>query len=278
MPDTSSDENGCCNETKSTKKRKISGRLQDTAKKLRNSTLETGPDCPCKRYECFNNITEKERHILITQFNDMGREGGYNSQNSYLAGLISLTPVLSRRPRLGPENANHNQSSYSYKVRVVRDGNAIEIPVCFVGFQSIFCVKPFRLHTIKTALRETGKAPTDGRGKHTNRPHRLDPDLHKSVMSFFGSLKGRKAHYSLKDTDKVYLPEETNLKDLLGIFLNQHPNTEISYESFRKILCQTLTLLSDIQGVTPVLGVTSIKQRCQLLKDRLLLVRIKCKL
>lgn len=72
----------------------------------------------------------------------MGREQGYDAQNSYLSRPISLHPVKRRKPRLDINRAKMNDSSYSYKVRVVRDGSAVEIPVCFRGFKSILGEKP----------------------------------------------------------------------------------------------------------------------------------------
>lgn len=231
-----SDENVTVQDSaKISKKRKVKGRMCDAAKKMRECTFETGQDCLCKRYECFKNINSAERACLIKQFNDIGREGGTNAQNAFLSGLISLQPVAQRRPRKNEKDARFNDSSYTYKVRVVRDGLAVEVPVCFKGFQALFGIKPFRLHTIKTSLRTTGKPPIDGRGKHSNRPHKLSENTRCAVMSFFGSLKGRKAHYSLKDSEKVYLPAESNIKELLGIFLNKHPGLQISYETFRHI-------------------------------------------
>lgn len=50
------------------------------------------------------------------------------------------------------------------ELRAIGDGKAVELPICFKGFQSLFGVKPFTLHTIKIVLRQTGKLPTDKRG------------------------------------------------------------------------------------------------------------------
>lgn len=61
------------------------------------------------------------------------------------------------------------------------------------------------------------------------------------MMNFFGSLKGRKAHYSLKDSNKVYLPEHLNVKKLLALFLQQY-NTEISYDTFRQTFVQNFNI------------------------------------
>lgn len=108
----------------STKKRRKFGTVKDACKKLRNMTNETGRDCNCKRYQCFQNIIASERAILIRDFNALADR---NVQNSYLAGLITLGPVQRRRFRKGEETSTsfHNYS-YEYKVRVVREGKIFE--------------------------------------------------------------------------------------------------------------------------------------------------------
>ncbi|CAH1099043.1 unnamed protein product [Psylliodes chrysocephalus] len=52
----------------------------------------------------------------------------------------------------------------------------------------------------------TGEPPIDGRGRHTNRPHKMSEQTCELL------LQGRKAHYSLKNSNRVYLPEDMNQK------------------------------------------------------------------
>lgn len=66
------------------------------------------------------------------------------------------------------------------------------------------------LKILKKDLTDFGEVRPDGRGKHSNRPNRLSEKTKSKVFSFIKSLKGRKSHYSLKDTSKVYLPDELN--------------------------------------------------------------------
>lgn len=94
---------------------------------------------------------------------------------------------------------------------------------------------------MKDSLTSTRKAPSDKRGTHKSRPHKTSEDTHNAMMNFFGSLKGRKAHYSLKDSNKVYLPEHLNVKKLLALFLQQY-NTEISYDTFRQTFIQNFNV------------------------------------
>lgn len=233
MSDSSSESEVVCvkDNTSGCRKKRKYGTVFEATKKLRNSSYETGEDCHCKRYQCFLNVSENERNTLIRDFNALGDR---NSQNAYLSGLISVNPVKQRRPRQDEENANLNNFSYEYKVRVNRNDSLAEIPVCFRGFLSLFGVTPRRLQTMKSSLASTGMAPIDKRGKHENRgKNKLPEATYEAMDSFFKSLKGRKAHYSLKDTQKIYLPENLNVKKLLAMFLEKHPSVEISYEKFR---------------------------------------------
>ncbi|CAG9792957.1 unnamed protein product [Diatraea saccharalis] len=57
--------------------------------------------------------------------------------------------------------------------------------------------------------------------------------MHKSkVMDNIRSLRGRKSHYSLHDSSKIYLPEELSVKKMYDMFEDKN---QLSYESYRSI-------------------------------------------
>ena len=58
------------------------------------------------------------------------------------------------------------------------------------------------LQTLRESLSTTGNIPIDKRGKHKNRPRKLSDEILNEVDNFLKSLKGRKSHYSLKDSKK----------------------------------------------------------------------------
>lgn len=60
--------------------------------------------------------------------------------------------------------------------------------------------------------RTFGKVLPDKRGKHKNRPRGLTEETTTKVHEHIQSLRGRKSHYSLKKSDKIYLPDELNIK------------------------------------------------------------------
>lgn len=218
-----------------TKKRKNYGRVADANKKLRAMSHELGESCGCTRLKCFVNITLDERKFLLKEFNLLGDN---NKQSSYLSGLVEVKSVARHRPRKkscdGVE-AKCNNYSYKYKVRLVREGKLVEIPVCFKALQSIFGISNQKMITIKKSLTSTGLPPVDKRGLHKNRVHKKPEPTVKCVHEHIQSLRGRKSHYSLKKTSKIYLPEELNIKKLHQMYLMKYHNQPVSYEYYRYI-------------------------------------------
>lgn len=202
LSELSSSSDGIITEQQTSKKRIKTGRERDVLKKLRATTHELGPDCNCKRYRCFENISVEERTRIIREFNNLGN---YNDQSKYLCGLITVLPVMRRRSRLGDDNAQYNLASYAYRVRVFCDGKLEDKSVCVKAFISIHGISAKRVQTLRESLATTGVTPIDKRGKHKNRPRKLSDEIVNKVEGFLKSLKGRKSHYSLKDSNKTYL-------------------------------------------------------------------------
>ncbi|CAG9833239.1 unnamed protein product [Diabrotica balteata] len=98
------------------KKRKSYGRMTDVAKKLRLCSHELGPDCKCKRLNCFVNVSDENKLRILRDFNN--NYSTYDEQNTYLAGLITVVPVKRRRAK-NPESGvkKFNDASYSFRVR-----------------------------------------------------------------------------------------------------------------------------------------------------------------
>lgn len=74
-----------------TKKRPVTGRVQDASKKLKVKGHATGDNCNCSRFACFDNISLDKRNQkfnqikIIQKFNEYDT---YNDQNSYLRGYL----------------------------------------------------------------------------------------------------------------------------------------------------------------------------------------------
>lgn len=145
----------------------------DVLKKLCATTHELGPDCKCKRYRCFENITDEEKKRIIREFNSLKN---YNNQSKYLCGLITVLPIMRRRSRLSDDKAQYNLASFAYRVRVFCDDKLKDTPVCIKAFMSLHGISAKRVQTLRESLSTTGNIPIDNRGKHKNRPRKLSDE------------------------------------------------------------------------------------------------------
>lgn len=94
-----------------------------------------------------------------------------------------------------------------------------DIQVCLKSFTSLYGITEDKVRYVRNVVLTTGKSLTDGRGKHSNRPHKISDEPKEKVFTFLKSLKGRKSHYSLKDTQKLYLPDERNISKLHSMYV-----------------------------------------------------------
>ncbi|XP_022204396.1 uncharacterized protein LOC111049285 [Nilaparvata lugens] len=216
---------------KKTKKRKVTGRLRDVAKRLRVQSHEAGSDCKC-RGKCFEVIPLAARDNVIKNFNLLETT---NEQNSYLCGLISLVPVQRRRPRVEQANALLKDVTCKYKVRCIVENKVTEFPVCRKAFTAIHGITKKKVEFLINSLKLTGRSPKDQRGKHKNRKHRHNAEVIDSVKAHIDSFNGRGAHYSTKDTSKKYLPEDLSINKMHKLFMEKYPDIKVSYESYRSV-------------------------------------------
>lgn len=231
-----------------TRKRKSFGRIQDAAKKIRNHSYETGDPCECKRFKCFQIITEEQRRTVINKLNSMSDR---NEQNSHLCGLISIQDVKRRRPRHEENEANLRDNSFTFKIRLLDENGAFkEIEVCQKAFISLHGITNRRLITLKRYLKESGSSCHDRRGTHQNRPHKINDHTVRQIHDHIKSFKGRNSHYSLKSSRRQYLPETLNVKECMHFTLNK--STPLLVMKLTEIFSSKIsTLDSDIPDLTP---------------------------
>ncbi|GFO01206.1 hypothetical protein PoB_002771100 [Plakobranchus ocellatus] len=79
-----------------------------------------------------------------------------------------------------------------------------------------------------------GFPPKDGRGKHTNRPHRVNDDQRERIQNHISSFRGRLSHYSRHKTRKLYLPSELNIMKMFTLYQEKYSD-DSSYDTYRNI-------------------------------------------
>lgn len=55
------------------------------------------------------------------------------------------------------------------------------------------------------------------------------------MRAHIGSFKGHGKHYGLKDSKKVYLPEELKFMKMYNMFQEDYPTIKLSHRSYREI-------------------------------------------
>lgn len=222
-----------------TKKRKSMGRVRDATKLMRLQSHVIGDPCQCLRYRCFEKITADERVDIIRKFNLMK---SWNDQSAYLTGLISLCSVAQRRPRLPEDESVLRNSTFYYKVRVVRENLVVEEQVCKNAFVSLHGLTRRRIETIQKSLQMSGSAPIDKRGTHLNRKHKLGVETESKIFEHIKSFKARSSHYSPNKTKRIYLSADLNVKKMYGMFKDKFPQVKASYETYRSVFCSKFNI------------------------------------
>ena len=216
---------------RNTKKRKQTGRMSDVLKKLRLQGHEIGDDCKCNRFKCFKMISEEQRTRIIRQFNSFANR---YDQDNYLSGLITVSNVQRRRPRVGEENAKLHNKSYFYKIRMIGD-DTYELPVCRKAFISLHGITGRRLQFLQKSLTQHGIVQKDKRGIHVKtKLSKQTTDLMYKQIDTLKTVNGKKGHYNLRESQKVYLSDELNLSKIHKMYNEKNPNNKVSYETYRK--------------------------------------------
>uniref|UniRef100_A0A2A4K6G5 Uncharacterized protein n=1 Tax=Heliothis virescens TaxID=7102 RepID=A0A2A4K6G5_HELVI len=215
---------------RNTKKRKQTGRMSDVLKKLRLQGHEIGDDCKCNRFKCFEMIREDQKTKIIRQFNSFANR---YDQDNYLSGLITVSNVQRRRPRVGEENAKLHNKSYSYKIRMIGD-DTYELPVCRKAFISLHGITGRRLQFLQKSLTEHGVVQKDKRGIHVKtKISALTTDLMYKQIDTLKTINGKKGHYNLRESQKIYLSDELNLSKIHKMYNEKNPDNKVSYETYR---------------------------------------------
>lgn len=102
----------------------------------------------------------------------------------------------------------------------MRAGKLEDVPICRQAFISIHGITKGRIYRIVTSLKLDGQAPTDGRGKHKNRPHKLTKAKEAAVKDHIASFQ---------------LSEELNVKKMHRMYTEKNEDLPVSYESYRSI-------------------------------------------
>ncbi|XP_065675039.1 uncharacterized protein LOC136091418 [Hydra vulgaris] len=186
-----------------------------------------GESCNCIRLKCFKVISLQDRQTILDKFNQMSCK---DQQDAFLTSIVTPMEARQKRPRIRSEDLHCY--SYQYHLLIARD-SYVKIQICYKAFLSIFNISKSRLERIQKVLTTTGISPKDQRGKHMNCPRNFTKDKNERIINHIRSFRGQQSHYSLKDSKKVYLPEDLNLSRMHAMYLESLQGKTCSRESYR---------------------------------------------
>lgn len=119
----------------------------------------------------------------------MNTLGSNDSVNAYLAGLVTVVPVVRRRPRVSENEAKYKDENFVNKVRYVDESGPIEMVVCKKAFMALHGIGRGKVDYILNSLKETGISPKDKRGKHNHHKHAFSEGTKNKIREHKKSLK-----------------------------------------------------------------------------------------
>ena len=169
--------------------------------------------CKCK-FNCNARVNVQERMRI---FKDFYKLSSHNEQNKYLFGLISRSSPSKKT------KANPRTNVFIYSVRL-STGNSIQ--VCKKTFQTVHAITKRRVENVCVKLVSGVLFSGDGRGKHDNRPNRMDEYLKDQIREHIGSYPSQESHYSRSSNRKrKYLSEGLSIARMYRQYLEKYePN------------------------------------------------------
>jgi len=175
---------------KSTRKRKAGNKdeWKDKAAKIkkdagkeyvsRDGILRPSKDPPSGRKVCLKcnkpgcDISPERKLDLFIQFRSVPGD----IQSTLLFGCIERV-----QPARRTGISNRRDSSYRY---YLMDEEGFRQEACLKTIIDVFGVSEDRIRVLKEKMRDGVFAPTDGRGRHSNRPHSKKVEDHGSSLTF----------------------------------------------------------------------------------------------
>nr|CAI5842963.1 unnamed protein product [Callosobruchus analis] len=155
------------------------------------------------RLSCSTRFSEEDRHVL-NEFYKLD----VNAKNSLLFKSIQKRQVL--RERKGA--LKHKTASYIYSVTK----NGTNERVCKDAICALYQIGRKKIDIILSRLKSGFSAPPlDSRGRHSNRPHKIDQEVKDFVKTHINRFPVDESHYSRnRNPHKKYLSPLLNLSEV----------------------------------------------------------------
>lgn len=170
---------------------------------------------PCAntcRLKCATKIAKEDRDLFFNEFwklKDHTRKWDFIARHVRQVAKKQVTITAEQRSR-----RNYSRQYYFY----IRNEKQ---RVCKTMFLETLNVSETWITTALRKLKDGGSLEEDKRGKHTNRPHKLSPELIDNVKNHINQFPVVPSHYTRKNTMKMYLEEGLTIQKMYRLY-NEH--------------------------------------------------------
>ena len=159
------------------------------------------------RSKCTTKVTEQKRREIFDLF---WKIADHTRQWEYIAKLVTLED---KKVSKKGESRRHFSRKYNFFI----EGKNVQ--VCKKMFLNTHGISEQWVTTALSRIEETSMVKEDSRGKHGNRPHKLNKNILNSVRDHIKMFPVVPSHYIRKNSNKKYLEEGLNICKMHRLYL-----------------------------------------------------------
>lgn len=186
--------------------------VSQNGKVMKKKVIKQGVLCKenC-RMKCSEKFSSEDREVILKKFYGLD----VNAKNALIFKSIKILPVSRHRP------TRKSSKKYTFKYSVTYDKQHIQ--VCRDSFCSLYGIGRKKVEITQNLLKNGYPIPSpDKRGRHTNRPRKIDDDVVENIVSHINQFPAEESHYSRnKNHNRKYLSPLLNITRLHQLYIEQ---------------------------------------------------------
>lgn len=195
----------------------------NTKKKFSTKTI--GSPCTCKK-DCGKKFSQLERQDIFDTFYslaDRERQWLFISRHVEAKSIKRIT--LDRK-------SNRSQTLTYFFTK-----NDERMPVCKTFFLNTLQIGEQVVYTTMEKVKRAKEGLSDSRGKHTNRPNKMDTATENTIKAHIDLFPKVESHYTRKTSKRQYLSENLNISKMYRFYtewFSQQDYTDVKMATKRQ--------------------------------------------
>lgn len=149
----------------------------------------------------------------------------FNGQTAFLIKCMDARkPKRTKHPGI-----SRKQTTFDYYIYTVKK------KVCKKTFADIFGLSHKRIQVLQHKIKQGNFPPVDGRGRHSNKPSRIDDETKEKIRNHIKSFPSQESHYSRNTSKKMCLSPDLSLSRMYRMFKREFPDLHVKKYLYRQI-------------------------------------------